>query len=227
MGRRITRKQLKQDEFVSTVDTVIHWMSGNWRPMVAGLGAVCVATLLWWFGTTWSASRADQASFLLYQAVRSYSDQLVGAEEEADIGVAEAKLGEVIDRFGRSNQADVARVYQARIHIERGELEEARNLLVEVVDRHPSDALGRVATLDLVHLRVASGQGAEVAAELEGMVVGSDPRLPRDTALFELGELYVHQRELERAQEYFQKLVDEFPESPYQGRARRRLSELG
>jgi predicted negative regulator of RcsB-dependent stress response len=227
MGRRITRKQLKQDEFVSTVDTLIHWLSGYWRPVVAGLGAAMVVTLLWWIGTSWSSSRADQASYLLYQAVQSYSDQLGGTEPASDTDEPELKLGEVIDRFGRSDQADVARVYRARIHIERGELEEARDLLVEVVDRHPSDAVGRVATLDLVHLRVASGQGAEVAQELQAMVVGSDPRLPRDTALFELGELFTHQQDLEHAQEYFQKLVDEFPESPYLGRARQRLSELG
>jgi hypothetical protein len=66
MGRRITRKQLKQDEFVSTVDTVIHWGANYWGPAAAGLAVVCVAILLWWIGDRWVSSRKDDASYLLY-----------------------------------------------------------------------------------------------------------------------------------------------------------------
>jgi predicted negative regulator of RcsB-dependent stress response len=227
MGRRITRKQLKQDEFVSTVDTFIHWGAGYWRPIVAGLAAVCAVIVLWWLGSRWSASRADQASYLLYQAVSAYEEQVAGGIVPAEGDDAESKLREVIDRYSRSDQADAARVYLAKTHIERGEAEAARGLLVEVIDRHADDALARLATLDLIHLRAASGEYAEVAQELEAMVAGSDRRLPRDTALYELGELFVAQRDTDRARLYFQKLVDEFPTSPYVTRARQRLAELG
>ena len=226
MGRRITRKQLKQDEFVSTVDTFIHWGAGYWRPIAIGLSVLCAIVLLWWLGGRWSASRADQASYKLYQAVTAYEQQLTGGDPVAGSN-AEAKLREVIDRYGRSDQADTARVYLAQMHVERGESETARDLLVEVIDRHGDDALARLATLDLVHLRVASGEHAEVAQELEAMVAGSDQRLPRDTALYELGELYVSQRDADQARVYFQKLVAEFPTSPYVSRARQRLAELG
>jgi predicted negative regulator of RcsB-dependent stress response len=209
MGRRITRKQLKQDEFVSTVDTVIQWGSGYWRPIAAGLAVLFAVVLLWWFGGRWVASRADQASYLLYQAVTAYEEQLSGGIGPADGENAEAKMHEVIDRYGRSDQADTARVYLAKMHVERGETEAARGLLVEVIDRHSDDALARLATLDLIHLRVASGEHAEVAQELEAMVTSYDRRLPRDTALYQRGELYVGQRDSDQARVYFQKLVDE------------------
>lgn len=227
MGRRITRKQLKQDEFVSTVDAAIHWGAGYWRPIAAGLAVVCAVVLVWWIGSRWSASRADQASYLLYQAVTEYEEQLASGIAAAEGDNAESKLREVIDRYGTSNQADAARVYLAKMHIERGETEIARRLLVEVIDRHADDALARLATLDLIHLRVAAGEYAEVAQELEAMVAGSDRRLPRDTALYELGELFVAQRDMDQARLYFQKLVDEFPTSPLVSRARQRLAELG
>ena len=227
MGRRITRKQLKQDEFVSTVDTIIQWGAGYWRPVAVGLAVVCAVVLLWWLGSRWGASRADQASYLLYQAVSAYEEQMAGGASPAVGEDAEARLREVIDRYGTADQADTARVYLAKLHIDRGETELARSLLVEVIDRHAEDALGRLATLDLIHLRAASGESAEVAQELEAMVAGADRRLPRDTALYELAELFVLQRDVERARSYFQKLVDEFPSSPYMSRARQRLAELG
>lgn len=227
MGRRITRKQLKQDEFVSTMDTVIHWMSDKWRPILMGLGAVCLVILLWWLGSTWSRSRAHQASYQLYQAVNAYQQGLAGDQSATGPESAEAMLQQTIDRFPNSDQADIARVYLARLHMSRNDLERARDLLVDVVDRRRNNAVGRVAALDLVQLRVATGQGAEVAQELEAMVASPDRGLPRDAALFQLGELYVHQNELERARQYYQKLVEEFPESPYINRARQRIAELG
>ena len=49
--------------------------------------------------------------------------------------------------------------------------------------------------------------------ELEAMVVGRDDRLPRDTALYELGEVYVKEQKVEQAREYLQKLVDEYNET--------------
>lgn len=227
MGRRITRKQLKQDEFVSIADTAFRWLSGNWRPVVIGVGAVSVVALLWWAGDRWSSSRSDAASYALYQALPETPGGLTAGDSSGDAEDAKSKLSEVIERHGRSDQADVARVYLARLHVEEGDRETGRDLLVDVVSRHSDDAIGRAATLDLVHLRIASGQEAEVAQELESMVTGTDRRLPKDVALHELGELYLRQTDADRAREVFQKLVEEFPESPYLSQARQRLGEIG
>lgn len=230
MARRITRKQLKQsDEFVSTVDSMVQWTSENWRAIALAIAGVCVVAAGWWLVGTWSASRGADASYALSQAIETYEGtDITGQLEPAgDPAAAEAQLLEVIDRFGRTDQADMARLYLARIHFDRGDTEAARDLLVGLAERHRDDAIGRLATLDLVHLRIAAGQATEVALELEAMVVGSNPRLPRDVALYELGKLYVAEQKPDQAREYFQKLVDEFPESPYQGQARQQLQELG
>ena len=223
MGRRITRKQLKQDEFVSTADTFIRWFLDNWRPFAFGLGAVCLLIVAWWTVGRWSASRADQASLELHQAVVAFDE----ASQGGDPAAAEQNLQSYIDDHGRDDQADTARVYLARLKMDRKDMEGARDLLVEVTGRHREDAVGRVAMLDLVHLKVASGQGAEVAPELEMMALGQDPRLPRDVALWELGELYRAEDNPDQARTYYQRLVDEFPESPYRGFASQRLNELG
>ena len=49
MGRRITRKQLKQDdEFVSAAERIFRWIADNRRQLTAAIVAVCVAALVWW-----------------------------------------------------------------------------------------------------------------------------------------------------------------------------------
>lgn len=227
MTARITRKQLKEDEFVSVVDTVMRWLVANWRPLTAALGAVAAVTLLWWGATLWSGGRSDRASYLLHQAVAAYDQARSAGEAQADLGAAESQLQEVVDRYGRTDQGDVARLYLSRIALDRGDTDAARDTLVRLSRTRKGDMIGRLATLDLISLRIASGQGAEVAAELEGMISGKDPRLPRDAALYQLGLLYIEEQKLDRAREVLGTLAEEIPDSPYAGEARQKLSELG
>jgi predicted negative regulator of RcsB-dependent stress response len=230
MSRRITRKQLKQsDEFVSTVDTVMQWLGDNWRPIVAGLTGACVVAVGWWLYGLWSESRSADASLALHSAVTTFEgENAVGQLVPAgDSEAAEAELRQVIEDYGSTDQADMARLYLARIHFDRDETDAARDLLIGLAERRGDDAIGRLATLDLIHLRIASGQAPEVAAELEAMVVGSDSSLPRDVALYELGQLYLAEKDPTQARDYFTKLVEEFPESPYLSLAQQRLMELG
>ena len=121
----------------------------------------------------------------------------------------------------------MARVFLARLKMDDAEYEDARNLLVEVTERHRDDAVGRVAMHSLIRLRIDTGQTVEVEQELEAMATGQDTRLPSDVALWELGELLAAGDQNDRARIHFQRLVDEFPESPYRGRASQRLAELG
>ena len=116
---------------------------------------------------------------------------------------------------------------RARIELDRGEVEAARATLISLAEKNTGNVLGQLAALDLVHLRVASGEGVQVATELLAVVNGQDQGLARDVALYELGMLLVDQERFDEAREYLQTLVDEFPESPYRFPAQQRLNELG
>jgi len=230
MGRRITRKQLKKDdEFVSAAELIFRWISENWRPLVAGIGAVCIVALLSWAASIWMGSRSEDASLLLRQAVITFEGQADAGSlvPAGDVEEAEVHFRQVVDSYGRSDQADMARLYLARIALSRGESDEARSVLVELSQKRSGDLIGRLANLDLINLRIASGQGAEVAGELEAMVTGQSTALPRDLALFQLGEIYAGEGQIDRARQYFEQLVEEFPESPYLAPARQRITELG
>jgi predicted negative regulator of RcsB-dependent stress response len=230
MGRRITRKQLKKDdEFVSAAEVIFRWISENAKPLAAGVAAVVVISLLWWAASGWMSSRTDDASLLLHYATKTYEGEAApGSMAPAgDVEAAEIEFQRVIDSYGRTEQADMARLYLARIALSRGQTDEARTALVELARKHDGNVIGRLANLDLVNLRLASGQGAEVAADLEAMVTGQSSGLPRDAALYSLGELFIEEGQPDKARTYLEMLVEEFPESPYMANARQRLLELG
>ena len=230
MGRRITRKQLKKDdEFVSAAEVIFRWIADNARPLAAGVAGVCVVALLWWGINGWMNARTDDASLLLYHATKTFEgDAAAGSFVPAgDLEAAEAEFQQVIDSYGRSEQADMARLYLARIALSRGQTDEARTALVELAQKRGDDLVGRLANLDLINLRIASGQGTEVAKDLEAMATGQKTGLPRDAALYRLGELLVEEGQPAKAKPYFETLIEEFPESPYLVGARQRLAELG
>jgi predicted negative regulator of RcsB-dependent stress response len=230
MGRRITRKQLKRDdEFVSAGEAIFRWIAGNARPLAAGIAAVAVLALLWWVVAGWMSARTDDASLLLHHAMETFEGEAgPGSPVPAgDVEAAETEFRQVIDSYGRTDQADMARLYLARIALSRGQTAEARAALVELIEKRDDDVIGHLANFDLINLRIESGQGEEVAAELEAMVTGRTSGLPRDAALFQLGELLVREGQRERAKSYFETLVQEFPESPFLSDARQRLAELG
>jgi len=230
MGRRITRKQLKKDdEFVSAAEVIFRWIADNAKALIMGLAAVVAIALIWWAASVWMSSRSDDASFLLYHATKTYEGEATPGSmvPAGDLDAAETEFQQVIDSYGRTEQADMARLYLARIALSRGQTDEARAALVELARKHGDDVIGRLANLDLINLRIASGQGAEVAADLEAMVTGQSSGLPRDAALYRLGMLYVEEGQPEKARTYLEMLVEEFPESPFLAEARQRLLELG
>jgi predicted negative regulator of RcsB-dependent stress response len=230
MGRRITRKQLKKDdEFVSAAEVIFRWIADYWRPIVAGIGVVAGVALLWWGVRVWMGTRTDEASLLLHTAMTTFEGGAAPGSmvPAGSIDAAEPEFRQVVDSYGSTDQADMARLYLARIDLGRGQTDAARAVLVELSQKHGNDVIGCLATLDLINLRIASGQGAEVAGDLEAMVAGRGRGLPRDVALYRLGELLADEGQTVEATRYFEMLVEEFPESPYLSSAQQRLAEIG
>jgi predicted negative regulator of RcsB-dependent stress response len=222
---RITRKKLKQDEFVSTVDQIFQVVGPYWKHAVGALAAIAVVILLWRVAANFSGSRAEAAAAMLNEAMTTYEELM--ADGGTDLSEVRAQLENVIAEYGGTDQADIARLHVARIDLQEGETESARTALMKLASSREGDTIGSLATLDLIRLRVASGEGVEVASELQVMVTGRNKDLPRDTALYHLGEVYREEQNADQARTTFQTLVDEFPDSPYTRLARQRLSELG
>jgi len=234
VGRRLTRKQIKQDEFISLVDHGLHWIGQNWRQAAVGLGGVLGLALIWWGVTTFLGSRTEAAGQAVAEAVATYQAQVGGAAQVGGkawfatdserLAAAEKAFQSVSSRYWLTPQARLAAIFLARIAADRGDQALAIRKLSEVTSRHSDDPVVRLAMLDLVRLRIAKGEGSQLVGELEAMVAGKDPRLTRDTALFELARVWEQEGKPEEANRLYRKLVEDFPDSPYRSDAQQRLS---
>ncbi len=237
MARRLTRKQIKHDDFITLFDTLMHWLVQNWRQAATGFGGALLVGLVWWGVTGLLGSRSDAAAAALSSAVETY-DAPVGSAATADVQVkfntdaerldaAEKAFQRVVSSYWLTPQVKLAKLYLARIATDRGDLAGAIRQLTALSDRHSADPVVRLAMLDLIRLRIAKGEGQQLVGELEAMAAGKDPRLPRDVALFELARVWERAGKPEEADKMYRKIVQDFPESPYVYEAKQRLAAAG
>ena len=233
MSRRLTRRQIKQDQFVSLVDRAAHWLTGNWRQAAIGLGVPLALALLYWAGAALLASRTIAASRALTGALETYNapvgtsipatTKVFFATDQERLNAAEKSFDRIARRYWLTPQARLARLHLANIASQRGDNAKAIRLLSELADSRKADPVVAQAMLSLIRLRVATGDAQAVVADLEAMAEGTDPRLPRDVALYQLAQLREREGRQDEATRLYRKLVETYTESPYLYEARQRL----
>jgi thioredoxin-like negative regulator of GroEL len=234
VGRRLTRKQIKKDEFITFVDRVVHWVGANWKQAAAGLGGVIVLGLLYWGVSAFLGARTESAGKALDHALAIYSAP-VGSAAPADakikfatdterLDAAEKAFKAIQSRYYLTPQARLVPLYLAHIAADRGDIDQAARTLAAIASKHNADPEVRIATLDLIRLRIAQGEGKQLVPELEAMVAGRDPRLPRDVALYELAQVWDHEGKPDEAAKLYRNLVENYPESSYRFDAQQHLA---
>jgi predicted negative regulator of RcsB-dependent stress response len=146
MARRITRKQIKHDEFVEGVDRAAHWVEENARTVVlAVVGVVIVAAAI--LGLRfWRASGQADAAMTLARGQAALQGAVVSPEQARPDDILTPtfasdaeRLASALDSFRDaagatwSSAKPVARLYEA-IALERsGDRSGARALLGEIL----------------------------------------------------------------------------------------------
>lgn len=231
MSDRLTRKEIKRDDqFQRTMSQSLDWVRTHRKLLIAATGAlvfVVVAAVGWSF---WLRSQEDDAQELLGEAIEAQSAP-VGAAAAGAPGLTFATAEErtaratelfeqVREEYGMSQAADLAGLYLATSAARAGDTERARELWSAFVDDHEDSMLAAEARLNLYALDRAEGRGEEVLAELERMIEDDDRPLPEDVILYELGVTLDALGREEEATERYQRLVDDFVQSPYTQLAR-------
>jgi tetratricopeptide (TPR) repeat protein len=123
----------------------------------------------------------------------------------------------------------VAGVYLAQIALSEGKPEEARKLWTDFVDDHSDNILAGEVRINLIHLDRKEGpkqKVEELATRLKAMLEESEPPLPEDVILSELGATYEQLGRKEDAMQSYKRIMDEFPQSGYRTTAQERLGAL-
>jgi tetratricopeptide (TPR) repeat protein len=237
MSERLTRKEIKRDEFVEALERSASFVERNVRVLIASAVALVVVVaagfgIWWWLEVTEArASAAFTEALEVYRAPvgEGAAPESEGGPTFADEAARRDRAAELFaavrDDYGRSGASDVAGVYLAQIAVETGDPERARELWQEFVDERPDHVLAGQVRVNLIHLDRQQGRAEEVVSRLEPMLT-ADPTerpLPGDVVLWELAQTYEALGRGDEAEATYRRLTEEYPTSAYASQASQKL----
>jgi tetratricopeptide (TPR) repeat protein len=136
------------------------------------------------------------------------------------------KFKAAADAYPSTDAGLYARYQEAATQMTLGNPTQAAALYQQVVDRAGSKIYGQMARLGLAEAQAGAGQYDQAINTFKELSLRKDGPLPVDGILMQLGRTYLKAGKRSDAQQTFNRLVEEFPESPYTGDARRELENL-
>jgi len=240
MSQRLSRKEIKRDEFMESLGGAFEYVRGHSRNLIGAALAVLAALVLVAIYFGYSERREQRADESLSQALRVSQATLdpVAANPAdpesptfADAGARSQRAQELFEAvkndFGGSDAAKIAAAYLGQIAAQTGDVESARAYWQDFVAKSPDHLLALEVRVNLMALDRATGRGDELVTELRAMLSGPDAGLPPDVLWYQLA---LTLEELDRqgeANEAFQRIVDEYPQSAFGPAARERTGGGG
>ncbi|HKI85187.1 MAG TPA: tetratricopeptide repeat protein [Thermoanaerobaculia bacterium] len=234
MSPRLSRKEIKRDEFREGLDRVIDWLQLNFRLLLWIAGALLVAALLAYGWYAYRGHRESEANRYLAHAIAVSNAPVETKAPKPDDPVAPSfasldlrneKAKQLFEKlahdFGSTRAGSVADVYLGKLAAAAGDPAQAAKLWQRFLDRHPDDMLAAEVQVNLFTLERSQGKSKEVEAKLQKMLDNQVKSLPTDVILYQLAVTQEKLGEHDKAMKNFRRIENEFSTSPYAAAAQR------
>jgi tetratricopeptide (TPR) repeat protein len=188
---------------------------------LAALAVLVIAVLGWSF---FSARRDAAAQVQLSQAISIYNDttNIKVDKERYEKTIAEAQ--KTYDQYPSLAAGAIALYYVALSQEGLGDTAKATENLGRVAQSGHDDVAG-VAKFALAEIHKKHGETQKAIDVYKELYESRG--YSQAAVAFELAKLYEESNQLDQAKEFYQKLVSEFPESPFRPNADEALKRLG
>jgi tetratricopeptide (TPR) repeat protein len=228
MAKKITRKQLKRNELAETMGRTVDYVSHHRRGVTEGIVAAAVLAALVAGFFLLRAYRENQAGRELSVGLAALDTPLAGQPAAAGAPKtfpnaadrdkeADTHLSLAADHPGTSAGRAASLILAAR-----GKTQNA----AEVFARTSRDGKAEVAAsaeLDAARLLASQGKKNEAIDRLKRAIESPSSPAPKDALLFALGEIYEDSGSPSDARATFQRLITDYPNSPYRNDARQKI----
>ncbi|HXH07199.1 MAG TPA: tetratricopeptide repeat protein [Vicinamibacterales bacterium] len=241
--KRAERRRLKENEVVALLRRAAERWTSQRRRVVAGIVLAVIAAAAGGGYLSWRRNTEARAAAMLSDAlaildaeVASRPESAAGQptppqapgtypSERAKLEAALPRLRAVREAFPGTQAARAATYHAAAVLAALGRHQEAEREYQAVIDA--GDPLyARTARLGLADLLSTAGQFDRAITLYRQLVADDDSPLPADAVLAQLGRTYLRAGRREDARQTYQRIVREFPDSPYAADARRELGRL-
>jgi tetratricopeptide (TPR) repeat protein len=137
-----------------------------------------------------------------------------------------AKFKAAADAYPSTDAGLFARYQEASTEMSLGNTADAAKAYQQVIDHGGDKLYGQMARLGLAEAHALSGQYEQAITAYKELAQRKDGQLPVDGILMQLGRAYRDAGRASDAQQTFNRIVEEFPDSPFNADAKRELDAL-
>jgi TolA-binding protein len=237
--KRVERRHLKENEIQAFARQARDAYESRRRETTMIVGIVAVVGVIAVGYISWRERVQNKAHSLLAEAVvvleapvspppapGQPQQGLRFATERERAQAALTKLKAAADAYPSTDAGLYARYQQAVTYMTLGNPTQAAACYQQVLDRDSSGIYAQTARLGLAEAQARAGQYDQAIKAFQELSQRKDGPLPVDGILMQLGRTYLDAGKRAEAQQTFNRLVEEFPESPYNGDAKRELDNL-
>jgi TolA-binding protein len=237
--KRTERQHLRENELEQFARQARQLVEAKKRETTLIVSAIIVvgAIALGYF--VWHEHVQSRAHDLLAQAV-AVQDARVGpppAPGQPSSGVyfpterertqaALSKFKAAADAYPSTDAGLYARYQEASLYLAQGNTSQAAAAYQRVIGLAGSSIYGQMAQLGLAEAQARAGQYDQAINTFKELAQRKDGPLPVDGILMQLGRTYLEAGKRADAQQTFNRLVEEYPESPFTTDAKRELDQL-
>jgi TolA-binding protein len=184
-----------------------------------------------WRGRVQSRAHAVLAEAMVVQDARVAPPGTPAAAgsyptERTRMQAAVTKFKAAADAYPSTDAGIYARYQEAVDQAALGNVAAATAAYQEIVRREGDSLYGQMGRLGLAEVQALAGQYDPAITTFKEMALRKDGALPVDGILMELGRAYREAGKRADAQQTFNRIVQEFPESPFSQDAKRELDTL-
>jgi len=238
--KKITRKQLKQDEFISGMSRLTIFLQENYPLLLIVLGAVVIffAAVSGW--RYYQSSIDGKAMLLLDEAMEVFEGRVQKADagpqgrpgektfatEEEKYQKSVESFKDVIDKYPDTSAGRSARYYLALSHLGHFKTQEGLKILDELVEAY-DDSLISALSLNTYALVLEGQNKYEEAAQKYRILLDQEGKhIPSDVILFRLGQCQLKLGNQAEAEKHFKELKETYPDSTYAYEVERLLESV-
>jgi tetratricopeptide (TPR) repeat protein len=213
--KRKKRRQLKEDEFVSIVNRIFHYVRDHTKELVT-LCVLAFVLVLVFFGVKYISRQSQKKESQRLTQILGLQGDLNNKPENL------AKLEEIA---GRGKFTRLGYIYLSSYWIENGDLEKAQ-IYLEKIPKKPRDIVFYQAQdlLGQIHLR---RKDYDKAIEIYRAIEEDDPEsYSLDVVLFHRAEVHEEKGEIDEALALYRKIQQEFSQTYYGFDASQKVSKL-
>jgi TolA-binding protein len=228
---RLSRHDLKEDEFVSTVESFQRFAKENSNQILAGIAAavVVIAVVVGW--RTYSERQEAAANAALAAALKTFKAPVSAAPvnlfngeqpqqtagqfstDQDKYKAALAQFNQVVAKYPHQKAADFARYHIGLCQEALGQAENARKTL-EAASRSSDKETAALAGMALAGELAKAGKTTEAAKVYQNLADQPSSTVPRGTALLAEADL-LRNTQPAQARALYEKVQKEFSGDPY------------